>query len=204
MVDVGAVLSNTSPWIIGLVLLVISELIYFIFVRTEKRRRKQSVFEYTASYKILSWLVTGVFSGVLLLVLAFLKPIMIAIGLVGIVVLYFAINYLIAKKFGKEETEKEFVERIGQNSKFSIGDKVRIKKGLKFVTEDDYGDEVPNKVNSNKEGYSIELSSAMKRYKGRNLTITGFDNEGDLKIKEDRGKNIWSDVMFDKVGKGKK
>ena len=131
--DVLGNLSLTQWGFVSVGLLIIAEIIYFIFVRTTKRSKEDSILGFTAQYKFASVFLTSCGAFILFIIGGFLDILLPIIGIIGFIALYIGSNYLIAKKYGREETDAEAIQRkreqkLAENNKFKfkVGDKVRI------------------------------------------------------------------------------
>lgn len=208
--------SGVTGWLFAfLTLLILSEIVFILIIRTTKREHDTSLVNYTVAYKLIAWLMA--FGALILIgvVLLIIREILLVGGVVGLIVGYIAINYWLAKKFAKHETKEEYeirkakkdkeeAVRIAELTKFKIGDKVRIKAKNRIKLRYDYDDE-EYRFKSNNKNKSIRWSdSEMKKYKGKVLTIDYIDEEGDIAVKEDNHNNWYSDAILDKVrGAGK-
>ena len=189
-------------------ILILIEIIYFIIIRTEKKEYKDSLWTHVIAIKFGSICLTGLGLGLIWILLIFIVPLLWIFGIAGLIAGYILLNYWMTKKFGKFETKKEFEERMLEKSKFRIGDKVKIKPKLvtKPTKEYDSDGDLVNvypKFKSNNPERNIHWGQGMDKYKNKILTISDYDKDADLKIKEDEGIYIWCDLMFDKV-RGKK
>lgn len=194
-------LSASSWTFLFIGILILAEIIFVIIIRTTKRERDVGLVSYTITMKIGAWMFAFFGLMFIAIILYFIEPILWVIGIAGIIVGYIVLNYWIVKKFSKVETEEEETKRLreeqeelGENSQFKIGDKVRLKRDIS------YGDY----YNSNCGSKRITFKKDMMEFKNKNLTIIGFDGDGDLKIKEDKNRFFWCDEMFYKVKDKKK
>lgn len=198
----------------ALIGLIVLEIFYLLLIRQNVRRRNDSLLSHTLGFKSTALAFTILFGLMIGITTIFLVELAIVAAVGGGITLYIYLNYLATKKLGKQETEEEFRKRVGKNSNFGIGDKVRLKKSFAVYrkTKDDYGDwqneEIEYDSNcSSSNGVThryLNATKKMESYKGKVLTISDFDDDGDLRIKEDKGKNIWCDEMFNLVRKAEK
>ena len=101
----------------------------------------------------------------------------IVLGILFLVVIWYLINILIAKLIGKEKLRK-----------FKVGQKVKVRKDL--VWEKEYDD--------------IEFCRDMKKFRGKKVTIHSYNKKDRITIKEDKnkyGKDYWSEEMFEEKKK---
>lgn len=140
-IDVESFIDNMTPMskLLAVILFfIIVEIIYFVFVRTEKRHKGKNVLGWVVAYKTLSFVCTGIVSVFLILLLSVLPTILFLIGLFGVIALYFGLNYLVAKVFGKEETATDRKERLKEEDKkykFKIGQKVKVIDAVRYSQE---------------------------------------------------------------------
>lgn len=104
-------------------------------------------------------------------------------GVIGVVIVWYLINVVIAKKLGNTKERK-----------FEVGEKVRVREDLE--KGETYG--------------NLMISSYLDDntdFKGKKVTIKEYkklkNNKEVIKIKEDKGKDYWSEEMFEKLKGGK-
>ena len=147
--------------ILGIVLLSITEIIY-IYIINEEKKRKGGLFGYTLSrklYSLASALVIIYLTWFIILaieaIINNLKIVLIALGVIFLVVIYFGINYLMAK-FGTEEEKAK--------SPFKIGDKL-------IVIDDDNQTKIHN---------GDIVTCKRKAYFSHNDVVIDVENKGRL------------------------
>lgn len=111
---------------------ILTEIIYIIFVSFDKKQKSMSWGKYSISEKVLAFILSCVGIFFIYITFTFWKEILIGALITIGIILFFWINYWIAKGLAIEETDEEYKERTGY--KFANGETVRVKKTGKIVT----------------------------------------------------------------------
>ena len=188
--------------ILAISILVITEIIYYLFVKHNTIQKGNSEWGEAITYKIVSAIlaiggimVIYVIAYILDVLIIFRGKILMYLGIGVAIFIYLWINKMIFSKVTNRETDKEAQKRIAKDSawcKFKIGEKVRVRPDL------ENGDEFENEYDD------YNVGDSQIKFRDKIVTITKIDKQQSLKIKEDDGEDYWHQDMFQKIKKKEK